>query len=69
VNWRVQEEVVKYDNWIEKLYYKEFLVNPTKKWENNDGHVQTKRKASETKERNKQDAIRMQPRKKTNKDG
>tara|TARA_Y100000361_G_C11129228_1_gene327846 strand:- start:1129 stop:1272 length:144 start_codon:yes stop_codon:yes gene_type:complete len=43
---------VKYNNWIEELYYKEFLVNKNNK-EYSDGRIQIKRKNSKAKEGNK----------------
>tara|TARA_R100001443_G_scaffold6208_2_gene14962 strand:+ start:2696 stop:2839 length:144 start_codon:yes stop_codon:yes gene_type:complete len=46
---------VKYNNWIEELYYKEFLVNKNNK-ECSNGRIQTKRKNSKAEEGNKRNS-------------
>jgi hypothetical protein len=50
----VQEEVVKYNNWIEELYRKEFLVNKNKE-ENSNGRIPIERKDSKITKGNKKD--------------
>ena len=57
-SWLVQEEVVKLHSrdWIEQLYFEQFLVNENKNQEKSDGRKQVKRKDTEYEEGDRKDS-------------
>ena len=62
MSWHVQEVAVRLlkPDWIEKLYFEQFLVDADKNQEKADGQIQVKRTTSKDRERNKENTKRMQ---------